>query len=559
MQRELFAITSAIAVALAFALPARSAPDLIVVNAHIFTADEAHPFAEALAVEHGRFSAVGANTQVRRLAASGTRIIDAGGRLVTPGLFDQHIHVNAPPPGRFVPLPNIPFPGPTSEETLAGIARAATAGPGWLLAIASYAHLEDPRNWRGALDAVAPDNPVVLEGCCGHLMILNSRALEALGITDDVENPIGGAWRRDAAGRLNGIVEEYAAVLVSQRLAAFDPTGAAAGARYRQVADAYVRWGVTSISQMASDAPVAQVRAGLVRAQVPLRWNVYAFGQALSSIDDAWREVNQDQAPWPTHTRLAGSKWILDGSPLERNAFMREDYADRPGVRGHSNYSDSQLREILVGALASSRQVALHVVGDAESERLLKAMEALAPAERWRRIRVRVEHGDAFSGELLTQASALGIVIVQNPIHLGGLVMQDGRSLLEVRLGARLPEFGLLRGIESAHVPLALASDASSADPTGNPFLQMMFATSRPARPEEALTRERALLAYTKGAAYASRDESHLGQIKPGMDADLAILSQDVLSVPAEALPATTSMMTLVGGDVVYAAAPFAK
>src|SRR4051812_4611978 len=276
MRREFIAIT----LALALAQTASSAPDLIVVNARIFTADETQPVAQALAVEHGRFSAVGANAQIRRLAIGGTRIIDAGGRLVTPGLIDTHMHVNAPPPGRFVPLPNIPFPGPTADETLAGIARAAAAGPGWLSAIANYDLLEDPRNWRDALDAVSPDNPVVLQGCCGHLMILNSRALEALGITDDGANPIGGAWRRDASGRLNGIVEEYATVLVWQRLAQFDPTGAAAGARYLRAADAYVRWGVTSVSQMATDAPVAQVRAGLIRAQVPLRWSVYAFGQA---------------------------------------------------------------------------------------------------------------------------------------------------------------------------------------------------------------------------------------------------------------------------------------
>jgi predicted amidohydrolase YtcJ len=552
MRFRLFAITCAVTLALAFAPVARSAPDLIIVNAHIFTADESQPAAEALAVENGRFSAVGASTQVRRLAVSGTRVIDAGGRLVTPGLFEQHFHVDAPPPGRFVPLPNIPFPGPTADETLAGIGRAAAAGPGWLWAIASYSHLEDPRNWRDALDAVAPNNPVVLQGCCGHLMILNSRALEALGITDNVENPIGGSWRRDSAGRLNGIVEEFATILVWQRLAQFDPTGAAAGARYKQVAGTYVRWGVTSVSQMATDAPVTQVRAGLIRAQVPIRWNVYAFGQTLTSIDDGWEEVNQEHGPWPARTRLAGAKWILDGTPIERNAFMREDYADRAGVRGRSNYSDSQLREILIGALASSHQVALHAVGDAECERLVQMMEALAPAERWRRIRVRVEHGDGFSGPLLARAAALGIVIIQNPIHLNG-------SLLQERLGARRDAFGLLRGIESAHVPLALASDAISGDKTANPFLQIMFATTRPNRPDEALTRERALLAYTKGAAYASRDESHLGQIRRGMDADVAILSQDVLSVPADALPATVSLLTLVGGHVVYAAAPFVK
>ena len=228
-----------------------AAPDLILFDGEVFTADTSRPYAEAFAVKDGRYIAVGTTAAIRALAGSSTRLIDARGRRVIPGIIDAHIHVDLPSTGRNIHLVGPPFPGPTPDETLAAVTDAVKAGPGWLSGVTGYPVFNDPRDWRAALDAVAPANPVLLVGCCGHAMMLNSRAIEALGIMDDVEDPIGGRWGRTPTGRLNGQVYESAAIWVSRRMAAMDPTARILATSIRHVADLYAHWGVTSVNQMA--------------------------------------------------------------------------------------------------------------------------------------------------------------------------------------------------------------------------------------------------------------------------------------------------------------------
>lgn len=549
-----------VALGLGFLVAAQvfAAPDLILHNADVFTADARHPHAEAFAVENGRYIAVGTNAAIRALAVPSTRLIDAGGRRVIPGIIDAHIHVDSPLPGRSIDLAGSPFPGPTPDETLTAVAGAVKAGPGWLSGVTGYPVFNDSRDWRTALDAVAPTNPVLLVGCCGHAMMLNSRAMEVLGITDNIEDPIGGRWGRTATGRLNGQVYESATIWVARRAAAMDPTALLSAGSIRRVADVYARWGVTSVNQMAHEAPLPEIRAALERAGVPIRWTVYAWGLPQVSIADAWREVDTDGGVWPALTRLGGSKWVLDASPLERGAFQLEDYADRPGWRGRSNYSAAQLKEILARALASSHQVALHTVGDGEAEMVLHLMAELAPADRWKKVRVRIEHGDGMFGDRLARAASLGIVIVQNPVHLDGLLVEGGQTMQQARWGARSKQFQPLKSILAAGAQLAFASDSVNADVVANPFLNIMIASTYPNNPTEAITREQALAAYTTGGAYAERQEMVKGRITVGLVGDWAVLSQDILNVPAKSLPATVSLLTAVAGKVIYAAGPFA-
>jgi predicted amidohydrolase YtcJ len=531
--------------------------DLVLVNARIFTADRGHPYAEALAIEGGRFTGVGTNAEVRRLASRAARVIDVGGRLVTPGLIEAHAHFDMPLPGRPITPPDSPYPGPNVNETLAGVAKVAREGPGWIWGMTD-AVFDDPRNWRKALDTVAPNNPVMLTGWSGHALLLNSRALETLGVADAVADPIGGHWGRDASGGLDGLASEAAGTIVIRRAMAADPNASLEAETLRHGAAAYARWGVTTVHHMADELPLASVRAALERAHLLIKWTVYAWGLPQVAIADSWREVDTDGGVWPSRMRLGGSKWVLDGSPLERGAFLLEDYTDRPGWRGRSNYSEAQLREILSGALTSPHQVALHAVGDAEAEMVLRAMNELAPSARWREVRVRIEHGDGIFGDRLKRVATLGIVVDQQPIHAAGLDVGGGRLIQDARWGARADRFTPLRSLLAAGIPLALSSDSNSVDDTANPFLNIMIAVSYPRRPDEALTREQALRAYTAGGAYAEREEAHKGTIMRGMAADLAVLSQDILIAPLEALPATTSLLTVVDGAIIHAEGPFA-
>ena len=168
-------------------------------------------------------------------------------------------------------------------------------------------------------------------------------------------------------------------------------------------------------------------------------------------------------------------------------------------------------------------------------------MTAAGSPLRWQSRRVRIEHGDLLTQELLERAKNLGVVLVQNPAHLS---IRD----LDVRFGAaRMARAQLMKSVLAAGVPLAIGSDGPL-----NPGLNLMLATMHPNNPKEALSREEAVSAYTAGSAYAESAEHEKGTIAPKMLADVAILSQDIFTVPPDALPATTAVMTIAGGKVVH-------
>jgi len=272
-------------------------------------------------------------------------------------------------------------------------------------------------------------------------------------------------------------------------------------------------------------------------------------------VADAW-DMFRGAASTTPKVRIAGIKWVLDATPIERDAYMSAPYADRPGWRGRSNYGTANLDAILRATLANDRQPAFHVAGDGQLAELMARMEALAPAGTWQARRVRIEHADGLTPGLLAQARRLGVVIVTNPLHLDPMPDAAGTPMMKARLGERAADFQPMKSAIAAGVPFAIGSDAGG--PPANPFLNMMLAVANPSNPKESLTREQALLAYTSGGAYAEGQEAAKGMIRPGMAADLAVLSQDILEVPLQTMPGTRSLLTLVDGRAVHADGPFA-
>jgi hypothetical protein len=189
----------------------------------------------------------------------------------------------------------------------------------------------------------------------------------------------------------------------------------------------------------------------------------------------------------------------------------------------------------------------IHVSGDSAAALVLRLMAELGPDSAWVRRRVRLEHGDGLTADLWPLARRLGVVVVQNPSHL-----MVPPSLVAERVGAAPPAAGALRSLLAAGVPLALGSDGPP-----DPFLNVFFATTHALNPREALTREQAVAAYTRGSAYAEFAEGEKGTLAPGMLADLVVLSQDLFTVPA-AIPATKAVLTLVGGRAVFDAGTLA-
>ncbi len=517
-----------------------SAPDMVLTGGRIFTADSAMPWVEALAIRDGRIIAAGNDEAIGALAAKSTRRVALAGRVVIPGINDAHVHLS---PSIGVPFKTSddPTPDPSLAPVVDSIAVLVTRAPEgtWLTTPVAAAILEDPRARRVALDRVSPAHPVLLQGWSGHGAVLNTAALRVSGLLDSAD-PVGGWLERDRAGLPTGRIDEYALYNLLRRITAARGAATMISA-LRQYDGMAANFGITSVQNMATGFTPATL-AEVDRAMpLRVRHRLIPFEMTSSTgRESAWNALRaraiSDSARVGA-SLISGRKWILDGTPIERLALVRTPYADRARWYGRANFPPDTLRAMIAEALRDNVQPIFHAVGDSAIALVLSALDAAAPDTVWQRIRPRIEHGDMLLPDQLAEARRLGVVIVQNPTHLA-------LSLLRTRWGTtRTTKSEALKSIVAAGIPLALGSDGAD-----NPYLNIMFASINPVNPAEALTREQAVRAYTYGSAYAEGMERVKGRLVVGMLADLVVLSQDIFTVPADALPATTSLLTLVGG-----------
>ncbi len=546
LNRRMLLIVACLAALVAPLTAQQPAPDTILFNGKIFTSDAAHPHVQALAIRGDRIVATGDSGKIQALAGPHTRRIDLGGRVVIPGINDAHNHLGdnvAPANAIDLGLKTQDPAWPEIRDALS--AKVATAPKGTIIeATIGPKCFHDVEITRDSLDKIAPDDPVLLGTLTGHAYILNSAALAKLGIHEDQRDPMGGRYERSAGGRLTGVVREYAALRVDRGLAGL----ASEATALKELHDVFLqaaKWGITSIQDMSDAMEPGQAVALFEKTPTPIRIRVMRMPMTTPAGRDIKEGRSLPPHPAPLIT-VSGTKWLLDGVPLEFTFDPRESHQHIAGPPFDAMFHDlpvtfpeSEMKAMLRESLQYNDPLLLHVSGYRSAAAMLDAMQSMGGAKVWNGKRVRFEHGDGLFPDLIPRVKELGIVVVQNPSHLNsGAILGGGNVFKEAQP---------LRSLLAAGIPVALGSDGPM-----NPYLNIMFAVTHPDRPSEAITREQAVVAYTLTSAYAEFAEKDKGSLEPGKLADLAVLSQDIFTIPAQALPGTESVLTMVGGKTIY-------
>jgi predicted amidohydrolase YtcJ len=521
-------------------------PDLILLNGQIFTSNAAHPYVQALAISGERILTTGDSSKIKALAGPHTRQIDLAGRTVIPGINDAHDHIDLDPP-HAVHL-NLNTPDPTWSQLKDAIVAAAAKAPKGTFILADIGPIvfHDTAVARNALDQVAPENPVILTTLTGHAAILNSVALARAGIRDDDQpDPLGGRYERSVDGKLTGVLREYAVLQLSRKLALM-PSDAEAITQLRDLFAQCVKFGITSLQDMSDALPPERDVKLFEAAQTPIRIRIMRMPGTTPAGRDTLEGLSVPRHPSPLIT-VSGTKWMLDGVPLE-NTFTPRQTPSMPagesldyGARHLPlTFSEKEMQAMLHESLADGDQMMFHVSGYLSAAAMLNAMQATGGEQVWDGKRVRFEHGDGLFPDLIPRVKDFGIIVVQNPTHFDV-------GLLFGPTPVTYKDVQPFRTLLAAGIPLALGSDGPL-----NPYLNIMLATMDPGRPTEAITREQAVIAYTLTSAYAEFAEKDKGSLEAGKLADLAVLSQNIFQVPVAELPKTESVLTIVGGKIVF-------
>jgi len=523
-----------------------SAPDLILFNGKVFTSNVKQLYAEAVAIRGDRIVSVGGSSKIKSMAGPSTKLVDLGGRTVIPGINDAHLHFGIQP-ANTVELKLSGINPQWDEVKSAMIAALAKAPSGAFISAeigpAIFFNLDVNRE---AFDKISPDHPVILTTLTGHAQLLNTAALVKLGLHDGQPDPMGGRYEKDANGKLTGVLREYAEI-DTDRVFESMTTDADGVSQLRDQLEQAAKFGITSIQNMSS-VPSARFVSLIEKVPTPIRVRVMRFAPTTPAGRDVNDGLGLPRNPSPMIT-VSGTKWLLDGTPLE-NTFVPRDSGPggerTPLENGVLELGLSlpkpEIAAILRETLESKDQLLVHTSGTPSATAMLDAMEASGGEKVWYGKRVRFEHGDGVLAGMLPRMKKLGIIDVENPTHLGMITL-----LPEFFHGKQLEKTQPLKSFLDAGIPLALGSDGPL-----NPYLNIMLASLHPNRPSEAITREQAVIAYTLTSAYAEFAENEKGTLEPGKLADLAVLSQDIFTIPPPEMPKTASVLTLVGGKIVF-------
>ena len=526
--------------------------DAVFLNGAFWTGTDDATQAEAVAITDGAFVAVGSNAEIEPFIDAATETVDLDGAFVVPGFIDNHTHFLV---GGFglasVQLRDAASPEDFSRR-LADFAATQPAGR-WI-----QQGDWDHENWGGELprkewiDEGTAENPVLVWRLDGHMALANSLAIELAGITAETPDPAGGEIVRDENGEPTGVFKDTAAELI---LAVIPPPSDEEHDKALEAAMAHaISRGVTQIHDMSSGAGDWASLAAFRRAHAAgtLDMRIYSF----THLSD-WARVRDyvvENGRGDDWLRWGGVKAYTDGSLGSTTALFYQPYNDAPETSGLFFHDPDELKGWIVSADAAGLHVTVHAIGDRANDWLLDVFEAAAAenggdiAER----RFRVEHAQHLSAGAASRFGALGVIPSMQPYH----AIDDGRWAGK-RIGPdRIKRTYAFRSLLDAGAPLTFGSDWTVApiSPLQGIYAAVTRRTLDGANPEgwvpeEKISVEEALHAYTAANAYAGFQEDRLGVIAPGMLADFVVLSDDLFAIDPANIKNVRVLRTVIGGE----------
>jgi predicted amidohydrolase YtcJ len=546
--------------------PAKPKADVVFIHGNVYTgvvlmsAFKAIKRAEAMAVRGDRIEAVGETAEILELRGPETKVIDLGGKFVMPGFNDAHAHLADGGAQRL----NVNLVGVKSLQEFRERLRAKVdaAAPGdWILGGGWDENLWPvkslPTRWD--LDEVSAGHPIFLQRVDEHIAVANTRALQLASITLASRDPKGGKIDRDANGQPNGIVRETARQAV--RNAIPEPTHDKRRQSMEMALADAAQWGVTSVqdNSLWEDFKILEEieKDGKLTARVS-EW--LPFDDAVPELDTK----RKAHAPSDNMLHTGMLKGFMDGSLGSHTAALLDPYADEPKNSGLPRYDPSKLNDLTKARVLAGYQIGFHAIGDAGVQMALDAFGEAEKAAKERKVkaanggddyRLRIEHAQVVTPLQVVKFRDLKVIASMQPSH----VLTD-MQWAEARLGPKRAEHSyawaefLQRG-----VTVAFGTDYP-VEPI-SPFRGLYAATTRKSEsgkqeyfPDQRLSMEQAIAAYTTGSAFAEFAEKDKGLIVPGMLADFIVLDRDVTAVVPQKLLETKVLRTVVGGKTVYEA-----
>jgi predicted amidohydrolase YtcJ len=538
--------------------PAPVAADLVLTNARVVTVDDSVPQAEAVAVGGDRIVALGSSAELRRYVGAATRVIDLNGQLVIPGFFESHGHFTGV--GEAQLQLNLTEATSWSQIVALVAAAARTAKPGeWIVGrgwhqekwtVAPEPAVEGfPTH--SSLDAVSPDNPVLLTHASGHAVFINAKAMAVSGIARTTAAPAGGEILKDSRGDPTGLLRETADSLV--RMGAGD---AGRDRKALELASAEaLSTGITSFVDAGSSfATIDRMRGLIDEGRIGVRlWVMVLEDNAHAAPRlKQYRTIDYGAG----HLTVRAIKRQMDGALGSRGAWMLEPYSDKPESTGLNTTPVAAIEETARLAMANDYQLCVHAIGDRANRETLNVFERAFRANpsktdrRW-----RVEHAQHLAPADIPRFGQLGVIASMQGIHC----TSDAPYVVS-RLGPRRAEEGayVWQKLMKSGAIVANGTDApvEDVDPIPNYFASVTRRNGGTAfYPDQRMSRMEALKSYTINGAYAAFQEDSRGSLTVGKLADMTVLSKDILAIPEDEIRTARVVYTIVGGKIAYSAA----